>query len=1610
MSFLSAFWLFGLTSLLAPIVLHLQRQRTKTMDWAAMRFLQKSLTKRRRGLTLEQYLLLLCRCLLLTTFVAAMARPWTTGRSFLGDFSLFAVIAVGLGIVAWGVVASSSIFRRSCLIAGGLSLLILSGVWTFFQDPSSQRGSEEPCDAVLIIDASDSMGLNSEDSAAVHENHLAAALAAAEQFLEKLPADSTATVLFGGSRESSNGRRLDANLQAVREQLKAVSSSGGSCYLPHLIETAKLILQRGQNARKQIVLFSDDQWTNWQSLSEHFAIEPASKQNDEHAASESDVIPMFGRVFSLPDPRHNLAVNKLEIAENTWRIGDRFSAEIEVFNGGTQASTAAMLEIRLNDVLLESRPIDSLAPGLRQTVPIEFLCEHAGAHVLSARIDYHDDIPNDNRIDRAFAVQAAIPVLIINGDVLNSPSRRSAHYIRLALSSRLTALEIIDVRDLTSSFDFSPFQTVVLCDVPSMPTEIANSIAKHVTNGAGLFVLLGPNCESRFYENWQWEDANVFPTELGESPGRVANSDNDWRVDVSSVQHPALDHWLKSGEHDLLDWRANRVWDLSIPLNDPDAPWQVALRFTDGHPFLLERTLGLGRVLVQTSLPDLRENNFINRVSFPVWMHLLTRHLADQLSIRLHQSPNSTWVVELPRTPSRINDEAPRDQDTVSLTLRCPQGVERPVAATAKQQSWIVDLGDGHAPGRYQLIGELRTALGSGPWSLTIERDGREADLSVTTERQLKAIADQIGLQLLTDDVRLVQTATGEPLMIKWWRTLANFALGMLVLESVLLRWVAWNRGESNSRGSILAMFVRPLNWVFLIGVWLVTWLSWTSIWDVLRVLASATFNQSLFWQGISVATLSCLIVSTYWDGRLHSILFSLTPMKLARLLLVGLVGFVLLEPVQTRDEESIESRRVVVLWDRSGSMQLPEADTTRESIARQVLWQDSNGQPPLLPEMERDYTVDVFEFAANARSMRTVTADGPKGSDQTNGRWAETTDLSTALQRVIADVPIAELSGVVLVTDGRDRSIDPPLRHAAVFAKHQVPIHSIVIGSQAPLRDAEVVTLQVPGHVFAEDTVTIRASLKFDQLRGHTANVRILRDGELLKTTAVPITVDQFQTTLAIEDLPREVGLHRYTVAVDPMDGERIEANNQQVSSVWVTKDRLRLLIVEQRPRWEFRYLKNLFAGRDQNVALQHVLLSPDRLAGVPDPFPMPASAARAFDDCEANQLPESEQEWLKFDVIVLGDIDPSELDIATQRTLQKFVGKRGGTLIVVAGQQAMPHRYLDGPLGELLPAQLAQGATKSTKSGYRLRLTEDGNRGVLMQAPFAEGNQPGMWDTLPTLFWRSPVAMAKPGATVLAWAEEDNQPSELEAARHQALVLWHRYGGGRVLQLNFDQTWRLRFWNGDEHHHRFWGRVMRWGTEDRLGMGTDLVRMGTDKSQYKIGDQMNVKVRLVDDQPVEERDLRLILLRDDQPINEYPLHEVADSGGLLQSRLTLPDTPGRYQLQVVGQTIKRLLKTENRVEDAVFADFAIDGSLSNSEANDIVASTAVVGPLAQRTGGFVLVPETASQVLEKLGPKSTYRRDVTITPIWNLWPIVTLFFTLLIGEWMMRRWRGLI
>lgn len=76
MSFLNPALLFGAAAVAVPILIHLwNRRRFRPMPWAAMRFLRASVEQNRRRVRIEDWLLLLVRCLLLLLLALALARP-----------------------------------------------------------------------------------------------------------------------------------------------------------------------------------------------------------------------------------------------------------------------------------------------------------------------------------------------------------------------------------------------------------------------------------------------------------------------------------------------------------------------------------------------------------------------------------------------------------------------------------------------------------------------------------------------------------------------------------------------------------------------------------------------------------------------------------------------------------------------------------------------------------------------------------------------------------------------------------------------------------------------------------------------------------------------------------------------------------------------------------------------------------------------------------------------------------------------------------------------------------------------------------------------------------------------------------------------------------------------------------------------------------------------------------------------------------------------------------------------------------------------------------------------------------------------------------------------
>ncbi|MCA8997162.1 MAG: hypothetical protein KDA80_09250, partial [Planctomycetaceae bacterium] len=525
----------------------------------------------------------------------------------------------------------------------------------------------------------------------------------------------------------------------------------------------------------------------------------------------------------------------------------------------------------------------------------------------------------------------------------------------------------------------------------------------------------------------------------------------------------------------------------------------------------------------------------------------------------------------------------------------------------------------------------------------------------------------------------------------------------------------------------------------------------------------------------------------------------------------------------------------------------------------------------------------------------------------------------------------------------------------------------------------------------------------------------RLFDGDELIEEQSFAITNDNHCESVTFRHQPEEPRIHEYRVELDELPNEETTENNKTSKPVWVSQDQIRVLLIDQRPRWEFRYLRSLFAGRDQTVFLQAVLLHGDRLAGVPAPSLMRASAQRAFDDCEANALPLDEAEWFKFDVIILGDVSPQELSKEGIHTLERFVKNRGGALVVIAGPNQMPHAYRTTPLADVLPVLMNRPAISTARSpdqSFHFSLTQEGVLDEVLQ------RATGTADTaFPELTWRHPDCEAKAGASVLAYASTNlERPNDAKTSaaeqRRKALMLWHRFGTGKVLQLNFDETWRLRYGIGDQIHHEFWGQIIRWAVSDRLSAGTDLVRLGTDRTLYKTGESISVQARLLhaDRSPVLDAPVQAKILFGDQVIRTVNLTADPQNPGMLRGEVRDLTHPGTYRVELSGEVVDELLTLEAAGTQTVGLEIGVEPSAENLERLDLVADDTVPRQIADWTGGTVADLANFDSVFSNLGPKSAFVRERWTVPLWNFWPVIGLFLGGLSLEWLLRKWTGRI
>jgi len=678
-----------------------------------------------------------------------------------------------------------------------------------------------------------------------------------------------------------------------------------------------------------------------------------------------------------------------------------------------------------------------------------------------------------------------------------------------------------------------------------------------------------------------------------------------------------------------------------------------------------------------------------------------------------------------------------------------------------------------------------------------------------------------------------------------------------------------------------------------------------------------------------------------------------------------------------------------------------------------------SGGRESFVNTLAGTYALKTYVFGASPVELSVHRpGDGPKAGEELAQMLADAgpavrkgTDLAAAIARATRGTNPEDLAGIVLMSDGchnAPASVDAAARRAGAAG---IPICSIVLGGQRPPRDAAVVSVSAPDVIYSGDTLYVGAGLKIDGMAGRKLTVTLREDDreEPLASAEIEVATDRERRKVELSCTPSEIALHHYRVALDTFEQDVLPENNEFPFVTRVSDEKTHLLIIEGAPRWEFRYLKNLFADRDPSVSLQYVLFGRERIADAPNPPAAPASVSR--DQAQATSLPQEEAEWMKFDVIVLGDVSLDDLQHGEMDILERFVTDRGGVLIVVAGPRHMPHDFAGTALENILPVRFQAGRPpppESPEGGYRIALTPEGRQSMIMRQDVDPDRNQEIWGSFPKFYWRDGGVSAKPGASVLAYAVSADGAAQSEkesesAQRRAPLALIQQVGLGRVVMLAFDRTWRLRYRAGDVYHHKFWGQIMRWATAGKLPSGTDLVKLGSDKARYAPGEPIRIraKIRNSDLSPVANAQVAVNIYQGEKLALRKNLDYLSGIPGLYGA--TIKELlSGAYRAQLDCPSAEQILASEG--VESVETEFAVDPSRS-PETLEVAANRELLQRVAELTGGAALPPWQADRVQQYLPPGTYVRSQRHEYVLWNSWPFLLLIFAILTAEWVLRR-----
>ncbi len=706
-----------------------------------------------------------------------------------------------------------------------------------------------------------------------------------------------------------------------------------------------------------------------------------------------------------------------------------------------------------------------------------------------------------------------------------------------------------------------------------------------------------------------------------------------------------------------------------------------------------------------------------------------------------------------------------------------------------------------------------------------------------------------------------------------------------------------------------------------------------------------------------------------------------------------------------------------VIVADNSQSLQVRDegarqsrSDLLKDDLTRESPWQTRLGQ---------DFDVRRYVFDTRMRPVsdfEELSGDGPGSSLATS--------LATLAERY-ADRPNA---GMLLFTDGNATDF----KDEAIAWDKLPPVYPVVLGTKPPTKDVSVIRVSTSQTNFEAAPVTVTAEI---QTHGYTASPIVVQllddeDKEVQQKTLAEVEDGKAQV-VRFQFRPDRGGINFYRVRAFAEDAQwQFEKPDKSPEATLVNNSRLvmvdrgegpyRVLYVTGRPNWEFKFLRRALL-EDTDVELVGLV----RIANREPKFTFRGRAGertnplfRGFGnegDEEAEKydqpvllrlgieeedelrdgFPQAADQLFRYHAIILDDLESGFFTQDQMALVQDFVSQRGGGFLMLGGQESFTKgKYRRTPIGEMLPIYLDSGE-EGQGENFQLELTREGWLQPWVRLRATEQGEEKRLEEMPAFKTLNQVRQIKPGASVLAHVQS------AKGKTFPALVA-QRFGNGRTAALLVGDLWRWNLHRPDAAEasdlEKSWRQTVRWLISDV----PQRIEINTSRKDDQAGRPIELAIRVFepDFQPLDNASVSVTVTTPEGKEIEVTAAPHDRKSGVYSVDF-VPRTPGAYRAQV-----KVIADDGSEVGQR---EIGWTSEPAGEEFQTLRPNRALLERIAAETGGEVIDAGGLNGFVRGLPNRKVPVTEAWIFPLWHHWGIFVFAIGMLVGEWGLRRWKGL-